>query len=156
MTASGEHEISFQFSVGRRQCLLAALPQLLMLPTLVLPVWWPYWPLSIVLGILLMWQLHRRISPVGKPCQSRITGLGWDGLGTFDLRLGDGSSLQADLLPGAIVHPRLLALRFRGEDGRIYRLIQPISSTSIQQLAALRRQLLSPGAEGGDHPSPSA
>lgn len=156
MTASGEHELSFQFSVGKRQCLLAGLPQLLTLPTLVLPVWWPYWPVSIFLGILLSWQLYRQISPMGKTCRGRITDLAWDDQGAYHIRLVDGRALHAGLLPGAIAHPRLLALRFQGSDGQVYRLIHPVPGASIPQFAALRRQLLHPRGKDRDQASPSA
>ena len=82
--------------------------------------------------------------------------MAWDSQGAYHIHLADGRALQADLLPGAIAHPRLLALRFQGSDGQVYRLIQPVSSASIQQFAALRRQLLHPRGKGGEHSSPSA
>lgn len=156
MTACQERDLSFQFQIGRRQCLLTALPQFLLLPTLVLPVWWPYWPLSIFLGVLLLWWIFRQGFPQGKFCQNRITGLSFEGCGVYRLRLADGRSLDATLMSGAIAHPRLLALRFLGDDGQVYRIIQPVSSASTQQLAPLRRQLLHPQAAAGDHSNPSA
>lgn len=156
MTACSNLEQVFHFPAGRHQCLLAGLPALLLLPTLWLPAWWPFWPVSAGLGLALLWWAFRQLATSGAACQRRIVALELTVTGMFRIHLANGLVLPAVLLPGGVVHPHLLAIRFRVDDGGLYRLIQPVRGDLARQLSALRLRLLRPGPPPGEQPSPSA
>lgn len=136
---------------------LAVLPPGLLLISLCLPPWWAHWPLALGVGMpVLLWGGLVWACAGVRPCSRAVTALAWLEADRFALALGSGRRLHARLLPGAFVHPRLLALRFRGEDGRVYRLLYPAASRERQRLRPLRVLLLHRSRPAAAPASPSA
>lgn len=145
------------FAVHWTRGMLASLPGWTGLAMLMLSPWRTWWPLAAGLSILLLlWSLRVFICHGFRPCPDTVLALSGLGENVFSLRLGDGRRLRGRLMDGSVVHPYLFALRFRGDDGRIYRLIHPFSKRESRAARAVRIALLQARAAPAEHPNPSA
>lgn len=137
--------------------MVASLPGWAGLGMLALSPWRGWWPLGAGLAaLLLLWSLRVFICHGLRPCPDTVLALTGLSENDFSLRLGDGRRLRGCLMEGAVVHPYLFALRFRGDDGRVYRLIYPFSKRESEAARAVRAALLQARAAPAERPNPSA
>lgn len=139
----------FYFLAKPWHLLLEMAPVLLLMATFGLPPWWPYWPWALAgVGLCLvpLWQILRA---------PQIEGLIWLQGDRFRLRLRGEFECVARLQK-AFVHPHLLALRFRGDDGRCYRLLVLASRAEAERYRHLRVILLHQCVRSAAQASPFA
>ncbi len=75
------------------------------------------WPMLVLaFAFALSWMYVRRHAVLGFSAQS-ITRLVWHADGGWTLHRSHGAPVDAELLPGSLVHPWLLLLRFRLRSG---------------------------------------
>ena len=73
--------------------------------------------LGVLAALALSWLWLRRHPALGFG-RAALVRLVWHTDERWTLHLADGRSCDAELLPDSIVHPMLVVLRFRAEDGR--------------------------------------
>lgn len=139
----------FHFAFKRGQRWMEMAPTLLLMSSFSLPPWWPYWPWALLgagLCAISLWRILRA---------AQIERLVWLQSERFCLYLRDGSECGV-CLQNAFVHPRLLALRFRADDGRRYHLLRWTPPAEAERYRHLRIILLHQSARSAAPANPYA